>query len=171
MMVKSIIDVLKNKLAVPENKIKTENSDASNLAIIPTWGDNLMVEIISGQEEPVVQGWIPAGGYKVRPIPTPIFTKTGVGTTWFLYVFYPVPRGQKLPITSVEPLEVRSDGETYSDARAVKILFNDGRAHYFLQADRGGRLLDFADFSSDAEAAFIRVGQDGNIEGRIEVRE
>jgi hypothetical protein len=152
------------------NKVETQNPDASNLAIIPPEDDNLKVEIVSGQEEPVVQGWIPAGGYKVRPIPTPIFTKAGAGTTWFVYVFYPVAEGQKLPITSVEPMEVKSDGKIYPDARAVKLSFDDGRAHYFLQADRGGELLNFAGFSTDAEAVLVQVGQDSSMEAVIEVR-
>jgi hypothetical protein len=152
------------------NKVETENPDASNLAIIPPKDDDLMVEIISGQEEPVVQGWMPAGGYKVRPIPTPIFTKTGAGTTWFVYVFYPVPRGQELPITSVEPIEVKSDDGTYPDARSIRISFDDGTKHYFLQADRGGMILNFGDFHTDAEAALVQIGQGGNIESRMEVR-
>ena len=150
------------------NKVQTDNADASNLAIIPPLGDDLTVEIISGQEEPVVQGWIPAGGYEVRPIPTPIFTKTGEGTTWFVYVFYPTPEGKELPVTSVKPLEIKSEGKIYPDARAVEISFSDGRTHYFLQADRSGKTLKFSGFSTSAEAALIQVGRDGNIEAKIE---
>ena len=90
---------------------------------------------------------------------------------WFVYVFYPIPEGQKLPITSVEPLEVRSNGEIFPDARAVKVSFEDGTTHYFMQADRGGELLEFADFSTDAEAILIQVGPDGKVETAIEVRE
>ncbi|MFC1714248.1 heparinase II/III family protein [Candidatus Poribacteria bacterium] len=151
------------------NMVETQNTDASNLAIIPPQGDDLTVEIISGQEEPVVQGWVPAGGYKVRPIPTPIFTKTGKGATWFVYIFYPTPKGEKLPIKSVEPLEVKSDGGIYPDARAVKISFDDGRIHYFLQADQEGKILSFADFTTDAEIMLIKVDSGGNVEDTIPV--
>jgi hypothetical protein len=136
---------------------------------VPPVGDDVTVEIISGQEEPVVQGWIPAGGYKVKPIPTPVFAKAGAGNVWFLYVFYPVPEGQDLPIASVRPLEVRSDGKIYPDARAVMISFADGRVHYFLQADRSGLDLKFIDFSTAAEAALVKVVKDGRIEAILEV--
>lgn len=138
------------------NRVETQNTDSSNLAIIPPLNDDVAVDIISGQEEPVVQGWIPAGGYDVRPIPTPIFTKTNKGTTWFVYVFYPTPKGQELPIVAVESLEVRHNDEEYSGARAVKISFNDGREHYFLQADSSGKKLEFGEFSSDEEFALIK---------------
>jgi hypothetical protein len=151
--------------------VTTENHDTSNLAIIPPRGDNVSVEIISGQEDPIVQGWIPAGGYKVRPIPTPIFTRTGKGATWFVYVFYPIPRGQSSPITSVEPVKVELDNRTYPNARAVLISFDDGTKHYFMQAEQGGEILEFGGFSTDAEAALIQVGQDGGVESRSEVRE
>ena len=164
------LDAAATRVNEETNKVETENPDASNLAIIPPKGDDLTVEIISGQEEPVVQGWVPAGGYKVRPIPTPIFTKTRAGTTWFLYVFYPVPRDRELPITSVEPLEVKSGDQVYTDARAVRISFDDGVTHYFLQADRGGELLDFASFSTDAEATLVQVGPDGRAKAVMEVR-
>jgi hypothetical protein len=153
------------------NTVQTENPDAGNLAIIPPKGDELSVEIISGQEKPVVQGWIPAGGYKVKPIPTPIFTKNKKGVTWFVYVFYPVPEGQKLPIISVEPVAVKRDGKIYPDARGIKISFDDGIVHYFLQADRGGEALEFGDFSTDAEAALIQIDEDRKIDNTIEVRE
>ena len=149
----------------------TENPDASNLVIIPPRGDNVSVEIISGQEDPIVQGWIPAGGYKVRPIPTPIFTRTGAGATWFFYVFYPAPRGQSSPITSVEQLEVKLDNKSSPDARAVVISFDDGTKHYFMQAEQSGEILEFGGFSTDAEAALIQVGQDGSVESRSEVRQ
>ena len=86
-----------------------------------------------------------------------------------MYVFYPVPRGQELPVTSVESVEVRADGEIYQNARAVKISFDDGRIHYFLQADQGGESLNFADFSTDAEAVLIRIARDGSIDSMIEV--
>ena len=82
--------------------VVTRNSDDSNLAIIPLKEPDLDIEIVSGQEEPVVQGWVAAGGYDVRAIPTPIYKKSTKGVTHLVYVFYPIPKGEKCPIICVE---------------------------------------------------------------------
>jgi len=102
-------------------RVITQNDDAANLAIVPVADAELEVEVIKGQEEPFVQGWVPAGGYRVRPIPTPVFKRKAAGVTYFVYVFYPLPKGARLPVTRVEPVSLAPD------IVRVKVLFADGR--------------------------------------------
>ena len=107
-------------------RVLSQNADAANIAIVPAVSEGLSVEVIRGQEKPFVQGWTPAGGYDVRPIPTPVFKRTAAGVTHFVYVFYPLPEGETLPVKSVEALNLTAD------AAQVKVTFNDGRVDELL---------------------------------------
>jgi hypothetical protein len=102
-------------------RVLSLNEDAANLAIIPAADAGLSVDIVKGQEKPFVQGWVPARGYDVRPIPTPIFKRAATGPAYFVYVFFPLPKGANLPVTSVEPVALSPD------AARVKVRFADGR--------------------------------------------
>jgi len=102
-------------------RVLSLNKDAANLAIIPAADAGLSVDIVKGQEKPFVQGWVPARGYEVRPIPTPIFKRAATGPVYFVYVFFPLPKGANLPVTSVEPVALSPD------AARVKVRFTDGR--------------------------------------------
>ncbi|MFB0523188.1 MAG: alginate lyase family protein [Candidatus Bathyarchaeia archaeon] len=148
------------------NMILTQDSEGSNLAIIPPTGDRLTVQIVSGQEEPVVQGWIPAGGYDVKPIPTAILTNEGTGQIQLLYVLYPIPKGGRCPIKSVERVEIYGKTE---GVQGVQITFDDGIIHYFVQAESKGRQLNFAEYSTRGEATFLEVKPDGKVSRRIVV--
>ncbi|MDI6828376.1 MAG: alginate lyase family protein, partial [Armatimonadota bacterium] len=141
-----------------KKSVITNNKEASNLAIIPLVDENLQVTIVSGQEDPV-QGWIPAGGYSVRPVPTPIFVKELKGPIWFLYVFYPTKAGEMCPIKVIEPLKVYT--ERGNEAIGVAIRFNDDMTDYFVQAN-GAKTIKFLDFETDGEATFIRT-KDGSV--------
>jgi hypothetical protein len=104
-------------------RVVSLNKDVANLAIIPANGTDLKVEVIKGQEQPYVQGWTRAGGtrsYRMRPIPTPIFKQTAAGVTYFVYVFYPVPKGMHAPVQSVEPLDLAPKN------MRVRVTFEDG---------------------------------------------
>lgn len=138
--------------------VVTQNED-SNLAIIPLADDGLGVEVISGQEKPIVQGWMPAGGYDVRPIPTPTYSREQSGPASFAYVFYPIAAGEQCPIKSVERLTV----EGAARAVGMTIRFADGRTDYFVQAERPGRKLRFLDFETYAQATYVCIGKDGAV--------
>ncbi|MCL6520670.1 MAG: heparinase II/III family protein [Armatimonadetes bacterium] len=132
----------------------TENRESANLAIIPLFDDKLRVKIVSGQEDPV-QGWVPAGGYKVRPVPTPIFSVEKEGKVRFLYIFFPVKAGEKCPINSIKPLDIYIGQE--NTTVGVEIRFANGRIDYFIQTDRAGKKIKFLDFETDAEAALVSL--------------
>ena len=87
--------------------VYTTDAKGANLSIWPMADEGLKVSVISGQEKPIVQGWMPAGNYKCRPIPTPVFEKQQAAKASFAYVFYPTPEGVKCPIVKVEPVSVQ----------------------------------------------------------------
>ena len=142
---------------VSGNSVVTQNKE-SNLAIIPLADDRLSVQVISGQDKPIVQGWMPAGGYNVRPIPTPTYSREQSGPASFAYVFYPIAQGKECPISSVEKLAVEG-----GQAAGLTIRFSDGRTDYFVQAQAPGGKLRFLDFETDSTAAIVRMGKDGTI--------
>jgi hypothetical protein len=86
----------------PDNRVISLDEEGANLAIVPAADIPLEIEVIKGQEEPFVQGWIPEGDYGVRPIPTVYFKQERSGLTRFIYVFYPLDEGADLPVTKVE---------------------------------------------------------------------
>ena len=143
-------------------RVVTQNSD-SNLAIIPLADDGLSLQVISGQGKPIVQGWMPAGGYDVRPIPTPTFSREQSGPASFVYVFYPTAAGAECPIASVEKLAVSGADQ----AAGITIRFADGRTDHFVQAAKSGKRLRFDDFETDGQAAHVRVGKDGTVKGLV----
>ena len=147
------------KLDEATKSVVTQDED-SNLAIIPLADDGLRVQVISGQETPIVQGWMPvAGGYDVRPIPTPTYTREQSGPASFAYVFYPIAAGAACPIKSVSKLAV----EGSRDAVGLTIRFEDGRTDYFVQAPKSGATLRFLTFETDAQVVHIRVDKDASV--------
>lgn len=133
--------------------VRTTDAKGANLSIVPLADDGLKVSIISGQEKPIVQGWMPAGGYKCRPIPTPVFEKQKSGKASFAYVFYPTPEGGKCPVVSVKPVAVQGA----EGAVGMAIEFEDGRVDYFVLGQKQGEQLRFAGFDSNALATCIRT--------------
>ena len=140
--------------------VRTTNQNSANLTIFPLFESDLTVQIVAGQEDPVVQGWVPAGGFDVRPVPTPIFSKQGAGVCHFLYVFYPTKPTEECPIVEVGPLSVRgNDGASIVGA---EIKFNNGRIDYFVQTDGQAGEIRFLDFETDATVVYLSM-QDGAV--------
>lgn len=135
--------------------VKTTDAQGPNLTIVPMADEGLKVQIVSGQKEPIVQGWMPGGvtTYSCRPILTPVFEKEQAGRTTMAYVFYPTPEGKKCPITKVEPLSVTGD----DGAVGVAITFEDGRVDYFVQSEKAGARVKFDKFDSSAPVTYIRT--------------
>jgi hypothetical protein len=101
-------------------QVVTLNKDSANLAIIPVNDASLSLDVVKGQEDPYVQGWIPSGRYGVRPIPTVVFTRQTRGKTEFIYLFYPLPEGMTVPVKSIAPLR------SSSELPRLKVEFMDG---------------------------------------------
>ncbi|MFP4502925.1 MAG: alginate lyase family protein [Candidatus Hydrogenedentota bacterium] len=92
--------------------VVTQYPDGPQLGIYTIMDEGLTVDIVEGQEEPYVQGWLPRGhGIPgIRPAPTARFTRTGGGTRHFVYAFVPTPEGTppavSLSADSANPLQI-----------------------------------------------------------------
>lgn len=144
--------------ANPNTKsVRTVNSISPNLSIIPLADQGLSAKIVSGQEEPVVQGWAPTGGavaLKVKPIPTPTFEITASGPTWMAYVLYPTATGAACPVRCVDRVEMSAEPEVKAIGLAVR--FDNGRTDYFVQADRRSDLA-FGDYRANGIGAYVQT--------------
>ncbi len=93
----------------------------TNLAIIPARKEGISVEIVKGQETPVVQGWVPTKEYDVRAIPTPIYTRKAAGQFIEPYILYPLADSETNPVKELafanNTLTVKlADGTTHTFA-------------------------------------------------------
>lgn len=79
------------------------DDEGANIAIIPLRSDT-EVEVICGQTEPELQGWIPQwteNGYVYNPVATPTFSCNEPGQSVSAYILYPLKPGEKNPVKSV----------------------------------------------------------------------
>ncbi len=115
------------------NTLTVTGADAgrANLAIIPARKEGLSVEIVKGQEEPVVQGWVPAQAYDVRAIPTPIYTRKVSGSFIEPYILYPLADGEANPVKDI----------SFAD-NTLTVKMADGATHAFALKLDGERLAE-----------------------------
>ena len=138
--------------------VTTHDADAANLAIVPMADDGLRVRIVSGQDDPV-QGW---ANDPWRPVPTAVYSKSGRHTTWLAYALYPTRPNQAVPVVSVTSAPIGEAKGT--DALALVVYLADGSVDHILFSCRPGQPVTFGKFSTDAEAAAIRLRADGTAE-------
>ena len=147
--------------------VETRNADGeSNFGIYGIGTAALSVDVVEGQEEPTVQGWIPRGKpYECQPIPTPIFKAEGKGVVAMSYVLCPIRAGETSPVVQVDRFEATADGGRH--AIAGRIGFQDGTAFYFVQAEAGDGMVRAGAGETDAEAGGVMVSQSGVIENCV----
>lgn len=75
----------------------TGNADAPNLSVLPLRADAPRMEIITGQTEPELIGWV-----SNKPCATPTFTRRQAGQCVEPYLLLPTPAGEALPVKAVE---------------------------------------------------------------------
>ncbi|MBT3380097.1 MAG: heparinase [Lentisphaerae bacterium] len=125
------------------------------LAIVPLTEEARAVEIINGQEEPCVQGWVPGGGkYEMQPIPTPVFTSEAPGPVTMAWMLMPLRPDEALDVASCE-LAASDAGET------AVITFKDGRSHLLLLRNGASKTISTAGATSNAEITLIERRSDG----------
>ncbi len=85
--------------------VRTERKGGANLAIVPLHVDGLSARIVSGQNEPALQGWLPHahGLTGAEPRACVYYTVAGKGRVDLLYAFIPVRPGEPIPSIAVEP--------------------------------------------------------------------
>ncbi|MBN2448780.1 MAG: alginate lyase family protein [Lentisphaeria bacterium] len=128
-----------------------------NLAIVALNPEGLTLDIVKGREEPTVQGWVPAGGYAMRPVATPVFRAEGAGERLLPWLLFPLAPGRDLPVK--ETSFASDDGEALAT-----IDFTDGRRHLLripLTAPPPGTTgnLHWSCLAAGRSAAEIRIGE------------
>jgi hypothetical protein len=138
-----------------------KNGDVG-LAIVPLATAGLTVQIVKGQTEPTVQGWLPTGRHnELRPIPTPVYHKEGAGECVMAYALVPLKGNEALP--RVEPLT------TPDGVLAAVLAWPDGSRHYVAHNPQGQQ-VQVGPVETDAPFALVAVGADGQVQRVFEQR-
>ncbi len=158
------LDSIKVDVVGNGKSVETCNRDAGNLGIYGIVPEGTELDVVSGQEDPVVQGWIPRGKpYECHPLPTAVYATEGSGTTAMSYVLVPIARGEMSPISYAE----RLDGE--AGVSVGRISLKDGRTVHYAVRLPGSDDLMLDDFHSDGEAFAIVESRSGTIDRVLEV--
>lgn len=106
-----------DRYLVDGNYVMSDDDEGANIAIIPLRSD-AKADVICGQTEPELQGWIPqwtSDGYVYNPVATPTFIYNEAGQSVQAYILYPLKPGENNPVKSV-----RARGNT------IEVRFADG---------------------------------------------
>lgn len=149
--------------------VETRNEQGeSNLGMYGLANAPFSIDVISGQEEPIVQGWIPRGKpYECQPIPTPVFKAKGKGTVAMSYILYPIQADQTSPVVQVTPIAVTA--ENNRTAIAGRVEMENGEGVVFVQSEAGEGWIRGEGIETDAEVDVQVLGKDGNVVQHIQV--
>lgn len=123
------------------------DDEGANIAIIPLRSD-AKVDVISGQKEPELQGWIPVWtkeGYVYNPVATPTFSYTEPGQSLSAYILYPLKPGEKNPVKSV-----RTKGNT------IEVRFANGEKDVITYSVEGKQLKSLSFKSKNKQFSIIK---------------
>ena len=136
----------------------------AGLRIIPLAETRPEVEIITGQTEPIVQGWLPTGRHnELRPIPTAVFRWVATGPLTVVYALVPREGGQ-WPVTGCKCLA----GSTATSILAEMALTDGGR-DLLAVGDVGAR-ADLPGLGvTAAELTLARIAADGTPRTRFDL--
>ncbi len=113
------------------------------------------VEIVEGQTEPVVQGWLPTGRHnELRPVPTAVVRWQGAGPSAILHVISPAASGTKPEIVGIEALRC-GEGTV-----AVALTRSDGGTDVFATS-HAGETIELRGERADGDVLLRRYDADG----------
>ena len=139
--------------------VATASADAANVTVLPMASDRLKLTVVKGEDDPV-QGW---GNDPWRPVPAAVYSTSGRGTIWMAYAVVPTRAGEDSSITSVE--WIGDDEETL----ALAVNFADGRKDLIHIAHKNKAEKAFGVYTSDAEAAVVRLNAAGSTTGTFAI--
>ncbi len=128
----------------------------SRLAILPLPTDGLQVEVVKGVEEEPVQGWAWTVPGDDHAVPTAVYRLSGTGEQVMAYVLWPLHAGEESPVRGLARIDAGAG------AAAGEITLQDGSRHLFAFQSEPGE-MSFGDFGTDAQVAFVEVGEDGSV--------
>ena len=114
------------------NAVQSQDSSRSNVVVAP-FGDELDLDVICGQADPELQGWVSSAGtsgYKLDPVATPVFMQSFRGTVINPYLIYPLRPGEQSPIRSL----------AYGDGR-LSVVFENGAEDDISIRQSDGRII------------------------------
>lgn len=159
------LDTLKADIVGNRKSVETYNRDAGNLGIYGLVPEATELDIISGQEEPVVQGWIPRGRQnECQPLPTAVYRVSGSGTTTATFLLVPIAPGEITPVSFAERGE--NGRETVASGR---VAMRDGRTIRFAMQAATSEGLSSGALSSDGAAFAIVEDDEGAVTEVIDV--
>ncbi|MFW5867911.1 MAG: alginate lyase family protein, partial [Armatimonadota bacterium] len=134
--------------------VTVEIGDAA-FRILPVGAIKPEVEIVSGQTEPAVQGWLPAGGHgNLRPIPTAVFRWQAAGPSTVAFLLLPREAGEDWPVTAAYPIEARN-------AFALQADRPEDSRDVFVSGGAGTTVVPGV-CETDGDAAMVRLNADGS---------
>ena len=158
------LDTIKADVVGNAKSVETHNRGEGNLGIYGMVPAGTTLAVVSGQEEPIVQGWIPRGKpYECQPIPTAVYRIDGSGTTTASFLLATMGPGEHSPISFAERVPSR---EGVAAGRAALM---DGRMIHFASRRSGEGELSLDTIRSNGEAFAIVEGADGTIDDIFEV--
>ncbi len=137
----------------------TVEHEGGAFRIIPFGPQAAEVEIIKGQTEPVVQGWVPTGRHnELRPIPTAVFRWRSVGPSVMAFALVPRAADEEWPVA-----EITSGSPGAPSAVAAKLALRGGHVDLFARSGAEARPTTFGRLETDAEVALARLDEQGNV--------
>ncbi len=125
--------------------------------VVPVGEVRPEVEIVQGQTEPNVQGWLPTGRHnELRPIPTAVFRWSASGASAVAFALVPREADDDWPVLGAAGIE--ADGE----ALAAAVELADGGRDVFVRA-WGGEFAVAGVCRGDAQAAMVRLTAEGAV--------
>ncbi len=124
--------------------------------IVPVGSVAPQVEIVQGQTEPEVQGWLPTGRHnELRAIPTAIFRWRATGPTTMAFLLLPRDAGGDWPVTAARAIEAQG-------AFALEAERPGGGRDVFVRGTGESATVPGV-CETDAEAALVRLSADGDV--------
>ena len=132
--------------------VVTSNPTGANVALLPVKWDGWRVDIVEGQEEPTLQGWLMTHRHNVhRAVPTAVYRCEKEGDTTIAYLIAPLRQGESVPI--VEPLAANEDVE--ENGHAFRVVMPDKSSHTILWNANPGAPMVRGEKQTSARAALF----------------
>jgi len=132
--------------------VSTLAEGTANITLVPVATDGLSLRVVKGQEDPV-QGWLPR--QKHRPIPTPIYEKTGAPPQLFVTVLLPHP--------TIEVPEFSAELLAETEGMVALRLASEGGEDVILYAFEAPLSMQAGGVTAQARLAVVRRAADGEV--------
>ena len=150
------LDALDATVAPADSSVTVQH-DGGAFRIIPFSPEEFGVQVIQGQEEPTVQGWLPTGRHnELRPIPTAVFRWQAAGPSVMAYALVPRAKNQEWPVRLAQ-----ADVNTGPGSLAARILLPDGAQDLVVRQEPNSGEALMGPLETDAELALMRIDQSG----------